>query len=561
MLDETLLGVDVNRQWQQFDGDLVLVDGTDNVEQAIFNRLTCRYNDMAYFYLNYGSKIREWLGRPNYQQNLDSLASEVYSRVVEDPRVRDCEVECVKYDSYNVLIKLNLIIDEDNTFVTNFILNSNSNQLSYFGGAKTWIKLSLYRWDCNKTKQNTIYQVRPNGTLRVYCKVLTATNENVPIGVVDYYINNHFIKSVKVIKGYADFEYIMPYNSIKGRYILTAHFRGIGSFGSSKEQIEFNVVDKLDTVTKFKYKYLYGVAGRLANFPATIKDINGDNVTSGTFCWNLKIGGKWKLGTDLTISNMYKVFNSPNASFQHSTLYDELGDPVPCGRVCYYIRNGEGILKATRNLLNDSYSKESDIATFFSSRIVDEENNKVPFGRYCWWLRNTSGIPLKTESTVNDTTAYHGFDTEFYAEVKDDMGYPVKDGIFCWYVKCIRECKPFVTKTKITDFDVRNIKTFINSMVTDIDDLPVDVSNVCFSLSDFPIDISVEDGSDIVPSEDEPNQLYAMIVDKDGVVIDRGKFITENTENGVMSMYVSSDDIVEDEKTLKLKLKEDNRNG
>ncbi len=45
------------------------------------------------------------------------------------------------------------------------------------------------------------------------------------------------------MRGYANCEYTMPSDSIKGRYILTAHYRGLGSFGSSKEQIELDVVD------------------------------------------------------------------------------------------------------------------------------------------------------------------------------------------------------------------------------------------------------------------------------------------------------------------------------
>lgn len=553
MLDKALLGVDVNRQWQQWNGDLVLIDGTDNVAQALFNRLTCRYNDMAYFYLNYGSRIREWMGRANYQQNLDGLANEVQLRVLEDPRVSDCEVECTKYDSYNVIIKIHTIINENQTFVSNFVLNTNSNTLNYFNGSKTYIKLTLYRWTCEKPKKR--YQVRPNGTLRILCKVLTPQDEGVPIGTVDYYLNNHFIKSVDIKKGYADCEYTMPYDSIKGTYILTAHYRGLGSFGSSKEQIELDVVDKLDTETKFKYKYLYGIAGKPVNFPVSVKDINGDNVTSGTVCYSLKIGGKWRLGTDLTISNMYKRYDEQRAVFQHSTLYDELGDPVPCGRVCYYIKNGDGILRATRNILSSTYMKETSDVGFFNGRVKDEYDINVPFGKYCWWLRTSSGIPMETETKVTDTTAYHGFQNEFTATITDEMNYPVQDGIFCWYVKCIRECKPFVTKTEITDVDVRNIKTFINATVKDIDGLNINESTVCFNLSDLPIDITSED----IPEEDlSPDGLYAMIVDQDGVVIDRGKFITETVNGNVVSTYISSDEFVEDERTIKFKLQEDN---
>jgi hypothetical protein len=193
--------------------------------------------------------------------------------------------------------------------------------------------------------------------------------------------------------------------------------------------------------------------------------------------------------------------------------------------------------------------KENYHVGFFNAKIKDENDKSVPFGNYCWWLRTSSGIPMDTEVELQDHTAYHGFENEFYAEVKDKEGYPVQEGIFCWYVKCIRECKPFVTKTEITEIDVKNWEAFIYSTVKDSDDLNVPDGNICYNLSDLPIDMTIDSSTEI----ESNSQLYAMIVDKEGVVIDRGILYTTDDN----STYISSDEFIEDEHTVKFKLKED----
>lgn len=568
------LGVDVNRQWQQFDDDLVLVDGVDNVEQAIFNRLTCPYNDMNYFYWNYGSKIKKWLGEPNTEQGLSSLASEVEMRVMEDPRVTACECKVVKINAYQVAIHLQGTIDKSIPFANNFVLNVATNLLATSDGRFTYINMSLYRWSCKKRKRD--YEVIAGTPLPILSRVFVTNDEPVPIGVVDYYMNSKFIGSVEVKKGIADYTYTIPSNTPTGRYVITAHYRGLGSFGSSKKQIEVLVVNKLTTITKFKYKYLFGIAGEKVQFPVSVKDVNENNVQSGTVCYSIKIGGEWRLATDLTISNMYKKFNDPKAVFQNSTVVDEWGFPVPCGKVCYYINNGDGILRATRNLLNNSYTSPEDVKTFFSSQIIDDENQKVLFGNYCWYLRKSTGIPMSTTSEANDTEAYHGLNNEFYSTVTDSEGYPVTDGIFCWYIKCIRECRPFVTKTEITSTDVKNLKAFLRAKVTDRDDIPVPDGDICYSYTDEPIDEMAFDISkmpvefsakNLDTNQLSNNGLRAVIVDKDGVVIDRGKFVTITDDGETVSTYVSSDgdddeDNTEDEENIvEFKLQEANRDG
>ena len=77
------MGVDVNRHWIVSNDDVVLIDGYENLYQAIFNRITCVLNDMAYFYTDYGSRVHEYFGEVMNKTTFKNLAEEVYTRLLE----------------------------------------------------------------------------------------------------------------------------------------------------------------------------------------------------------------------------------------------------------------------------------------------------------------------------------------------------------------------------------------------------------------------------------------------------------------------------------------------
>ena len=93
-MDKSNLGVDVDRQWIcDGSGDLLLAKFEDNVTQAIFNRLSCTMDALDWIYKDYGSYVKDWIGKPNTASARESLLKEIEKRVKLDPRLDDCIVE------------------------------------------------------------------------------------------------------------------------------------------------------------------------------------------------------------------------------------------------------------------------------------------------------------------------------------------------------------------------------------------------------------------------------------------------------------------------------------
>lgn len=563
------LGVDVNRQWQQWGGDLVLVEGEDNVYQALFNRLTCRYGDMAYFYSDYGSKIYDWLCTPSYQQNLDLLAEEVSHRVLEDPRISRCEVYITKINPYLVNIEVDCTILGSSEFNGNFVLNAMNNQLFYSGSEKTYMKLTIGRWTCD-LKNPPVKEVRVGDNLRILCFVYNKFDNGIPIGQVDFYIGAHFIKTINLDKGYADFTYTIPTNFPIGTYDITAHFRGIGRFSSCRDTVQVKVVNRYSTVTNYLFNPVYGVSGEQICLPTTVKDINGGNVTEGEVYHYLNITDLYKLGTKLTIDSVYKLIGDPACVLHGATLIDGWGDPVECGLVNFYIGNGLGILRATSSTIDNVFTTETPPQTgLYNARVIDEKNQNVFYGDFVWYLRKYNG-GLKTIVNLPDSqTMYKGFTDCIFANLTDEDGYPVQDGEFDFYLRCMKACRPFLSKTVI-DYATAlegNMDTYLSALVTDYDNFVVDSGDVEFSFDDTLLSVDNPEtplAMDLTGlpisfrsnvSDISSPYMRAMITDENGDVIDVGEFITEDTSNGRVSTYVSSNNIKEDGDMLEFRLR------
>ena len=66
MVDDTTVdfGCDIDSSWTATNtGDLKLISGVDNAEQAIYNRLMTKLNELDYFgYINYGNQSYDAMG-------------------------------------------------------------------------------------------------------------------------------------------------------------------------------------------------------------------------------------------------------------------------------------------------------------------------------------------------------------------------------------------------------------------------------------------------------------------------------------------------------------------
>ena len=122
MEDIIELGTDISSTWEFSKGDLVLVNHTDNMRQAIKNRLSC---PLDYFnYDDYGSDIHIYLGDRKNETTLNFLKIEIETRLIQDPRIQDFEVITYINDDEKIGIDINVNFDEDMDLSMSLVLTN-----------------------------------------------------------------------------------------------------------------------------------------------------------------------------------------------------------------------------------------------------------------------------------------------------------------------------------------------------------------------------------------------------------------------------------------------------
>ena len=122
MEDIVELGTDISSTWEFIKGDLVLVNHTDNMRQAIKNRLSCPLDYLDYD--NYGSDIHSFLGGRKNDTVLNFLKIEIETRLIQDPRIQDFEVTTYIKEDENVGIDIDVNFDEDMDLSMSLVLNN-----------------------------------------------------------------------------------------------------------------------------------------------------------------------------------------------------------------------------------------------------------------------------------------------------------------------------------------------------------------------------------------------------------------------------------------------------
>ena len=122
MEDIVELGTDISSTWEFIKGDLVLVNHTDNMRQAIKNRLSCPLDYLDYD--NYGSDIHSFLGGRKNNTVLDFLKIEIETRLIQDPRIQDFEVTTYIKEDENIGIDIDVNFDEDMDLSMSLVLNN-----------------------------------------------------------------------------------------------------------------------------------------------------------------------------------------------------------------------------------------------------------------------------------------------------------------------------------------------------------------------------------------------------------------------------------------------------
>lgn len=549
----TEMGVDVNRKWQLWNNDLILVNNFDNLEQAIYNRLMTTLNDMAYFYDDYGSRLREYFGQPMIDSVLDSIAEEVITELDKEPRISQSRVQVAKIDSHSIAINITCIIDEDDTFETNFVFDAISNTLDYVGDEITQMRLDIGVSTCPKNKK--IKTVKAGEIFELKCTVLNEYGNPVPIGVVDFSYGNVIFMSKEITNRNANIKYAFPKSTPLGTYKITAHYRGVGRFSNCTDTIDVIVSDKYETKTKFEQNLLNTYAGQNIQFPTSVKNVLGGVVNEGTVEYTLIIGDEYKLPTKITASNMYTE-SLHHAIFSNARVTDKWGTIIDGGAVNFYIENGDGLAIATKTLLENTfidYTHQEDRSYLYDTKVKDVFDRPVHGGQVNFSYRR-HGNKLNTNTILPDETkAYHGFENMFNSDITDEDNLDVTDGEVEYYIRPCSKCKPYLSKINTNTSFLKDKQLFTHSTVTDEDNIPINHGNIVYDFSETPI--AFKTSKKLIRN----TNYVASIVDGDGNIIDIGNIIKQKTENGQnVTTYVSNDSVEEDEDMVNLEVVNNN---
>ena len=114
-------GVDICRDWTFQDGDIKSISNTDNLNQAILNRLNTIQDELDSFYDDYGSFLHAFLGWKKNEETLTFIKTELDNVIAKDPRITFFESE-VTFDE-NGSVKIELVISDYGDFSLNYILD------------------------------------------------------------------------------------------------------------------------------------------------------------------------------------------------------------------------------------------------------------------------------------------------------------------------------------------------------------------------------------------------------------------------------------------------------
>ena len=117
------LGTDISSTWTfNENGDLNTVENTDNLNQAISNRLKTDIGTVL-FYNEYGTMLASFLGWLPTANNLEFIRLEIGNRLMQDPRLKAYDVK-VKYTGDGGLtIDINATLNDGENYSESFVID------------------------------------------------------------------------------------------------------------------------------------------------------------------------------------------------------------------------------------------------------------------------------------------------------------------------------------------------------------------------------------------------------------------------------------------------------
>lgn len=122
-----IFGTDIKSDFSFTDGDLDLVSSTDNLGQAIINRLNTDLGFYDWCYTYYGSNLSTVYGLKNNDNVLEYIRVEIEATLRQDPRIKEIICNCRKGDPQTVCVELDILTINSNEMVTiNLVINEDN---------------------------------------------------------------------------------------------------------------------------------------------------------------------------------------------------------------------------------------------------------------------------------------------------------------------------------------------------------------------------------------------------------------------------------------------------
>ena len=107
-------GTDIDSSWTfNSNGDLKLISNTENLGQAILNRLKTYQDSLELFYADYGSVLTQYLGWLGVVDTLEFMRIEIEGVLELDPRISEVFAEVTYTGQGTININITATYDDE----------------------------------------------------------------------------------------------------------------------------------------------------------------------------------------------------------------------------------------------------------------------------------------------------------------------------------------------------------------------------------------------------------------------------------------------------------------
>ena len=123
MVDETIYGTDIKNTWEVGPhGDFKRVSGLKNAEQAVYNRLETKYDELYKFYDGYGNQDFDVIGETDKAIAENKLKIYTENCLKREPRVETINNISVTFVKDVIIVEVSVKFITENTS-SNLIFN------------------------------------------------------------------------------------------------------------------------------------------------------------------------------------------------------------------------------------------------------------------------------------------------------------------------------------------------------------------------------------------------------------------------------------------------------